>query len=83
MMREIKQTKAFEKKHKKLKKPDKETVNGIIKNVVKYPEKGDPKKGDLSGYFTASYKIHGGQCRLLYCYNDDSLTLVDIGPSTP
>jgi mRNA-degrading endonuclease RelE of RelBE toxin-antitoxin system len=79
-MRKIEQTKGFERKHKKLKKNDKAAINEVIQDIVKKPESGVPKKGDLSGYLTVSYRSHGGQCRLVYCYNYESVTLVDFGP---
>ncbi len=79
-MRKIEQTKGFERKHKKLKKNDKAALNKVIQGIIKKPENGDPKKGNLSGYLTVSYKAHGGQCRLLYGYDDETLTLVDFGP---
>ena len=79
-MRQIKQTPAFGRKYKKLKKHDRKILNDVIEYARKNPENGDSKKGDLSGYLTWTFKLHGGQCRLLYCYDADTITLVEFGP---
>ena len=78
-MRNVEQTHRFQRKYKKLTKHDKKVVNDVIKKALKDPEKGNPKKGNLSGYFTVSFKLHRNPCRLLYCFDEKALTLVEFG----
>ena len=51
------QSKSFEKKVKKISKNDKEELDKAIYAVIKNPEIGTEKKGDLVKIFVYKYKV--------------------------
>ena len=53
----IEQMPAFKKAYKKLHKQQKEKVNDAIIKIVKNPEIGVEKKGDLSGVYVYKFDI--------------------------
>ena len=79
-MRRVVQTKTFQRALKKLHPNEKKTLDRIVRKVLAAPEKGDPKKGDLSGAYTVKFSNHGAQFRLMYEYDETTLTLLRFGP---
>ena len=72
------QSKAFEKKVKKISKNDKEELDKTIYAVIKNPEIGTEKKGDLVKIFVYKYKIKNQQYLLAYRFTGVDLELVKI-----
>ena len=78
----IQVTPAFKKAVKRLNPGDKKLLDEQVRALMKSPENGDPKKGDLSGVFTVAFKMHGAQHRIAYCYDDIAVTLIAFGTRT-
>ena len=80
---EIIQTNRFKKAYKKLHSNQLIEVNKAIEAVIKTPDIGEQKKGDLSWLRVYKFKILGQLVLLGYTYNEKNdkitLTLVDIG----
>ena len=72
------QSKAFEKKVKKISKNDKEELDKTIYAVIKNPEIGTEKKGDLVKIFVYKYKVKTQQYLLAYRFTGVDLELVKI-----
>jgi len=72
------QSKAFEKKVKKISKNDKEELDNAIYAVIKSPEIGTEKKGDLVKIFVYKYKVKNQQYLLAYRFTGVDLELVKI-----
>jgi len=79
-MKKILQTKSFQRKIKKAHPNEKKVIDQVVRKIISAPEKGDPKKGDLSGVYTVKFNLHGAQFRLMYTYNEHSITLLRFGP---
>ena len=79
-MRKVFQTKTFQRGLRKVHPNEKKAIDKVVRKILLAPETGDPKKGDLSGAYTMKFNIHGAQFRLMYEYNDQSLTLLRFGP---
>lgn len=69
----IKQMPSFKKAYKRLYTNQKQAVNAAIKSIVKNPELGQEKKGDLSSVFAYKFKIK--QQLMLLAYQWDPKTL--------
>ena len=72
------QSKAFEKKVKKISKNDKEELDNAIYAVIKNPEIDTEKKGDLVKIFVYKYKVKNQQYLLAYRFTGVDLELVKI-----
>jgi mRNA-degrading endonuclease RelE of RelBE toxin-antitoxin system len=72
------QSKSFEKKVKKISKNDKEELDNAIYAVIKSPEIGTEKKGDLVKIFVYKYKVKNQQYLLAYRFTGVDLELVKI-----
>lgn len=79
-MRRVEKTKLFERRMKKLHPNEKKVLDGVVKDILSHPEKGDMKSGNLAGVRTASFKLHGGEFRLMYHFTSESLVLLRFGP---
>jgi len=53
----IYQSKSFEKKVKKMSKPEKGLLDREIKRIAEDPSIGEEKKGDLRGVFVHKFKL--------------------------
>jgi mRNA-degrading endonuclease RelE of RelBE toxin-antitoxin system len=77
----IYQSTSFEKKVKKMSKPEKDTLDREIKKIAANPAIGEEKKGDLRGVFVHKFKLKTSiQYLLAYRKMGDDLELVMIGP---
>ncbi len=76
----IYQSKSFEKKVKKMTKPEKDSLDREIKRIVEDLKIGEEKKGDLRGVFIHKYNHETTQYLLAYQRLGDDLHLVMIGP---
>ena len=76
----IYQSRSFEKKAKKMSKPEKETLDREIRRIAENPSIGEEKKGDLRGVFVHKFKLKTTQYLLAYRKVGSDLELVMIGP---
>ena len=81
------QSRSFEKKVRKMSKPEKASLDREIKKIMENPRIGEEKKGDLRGVFvhkfkleTAKHKLETAQYLLAYRKIGEDLELVMIGP---
>ena len=76
----ILQSSSFKKKVRRFRKQEKQILDNQIHKIVKDPEIGQEKKGDLKGVFVHKFKIHATQYLLSYRFVGDNLELIMIGP---
>ena len=76
----IYQSGSFEKKVKKMSKPEKEALDREVKKIAENPIIGEGKKGDLKGVFVHKFKLRATQYLLAYRKIGSDLELVTIGP---
>ncbi len=74
------QTKTFHRALKKTHPNEKKVIDRVIRKIMSTPDKGAAKKGDLSGAYTQKFSLHGAQFRLMYEYDDQTITLLRFGP---
>lgn len=72
------QSKSFAKRVKKLTKNDKLELDKIVRLILKNPNVGTEKKGDLIKIFVYKYKIKTQQYLLAYRFSDAGLELIKI-----
>lgn len=77
-VRQINQTKQFQKAYKKLHANQKNDINHAIKAIELDPSIGDKKKGDLDFVWVYKFKMVNQPTLLAYTYEDDILTLTLI-----
>jgi len=70
---------AFRKAYKKLHKQEKTKVNEAIHAIVKNPEIGEEKKGDLADVYVYKFKIHRQEILLAYEWNPQEQLLLALG----
>jgi len=76
----IYQSRSFEKKVKKMSKPEKDLLDREIRRIAEDPSIGEEKKGDLRGVFVHKFKLKTTQYLLTYRKAGGDLELVMIGP---
>jgi len=76
----IYQSRSFEKKVKKMSKPEKDSLDREIRNIADDPSVGEEKKGDLRGVFVHKFKLKTTQYLLAYRKIGEDLELLMIGP---
>jgi addiction module RelE/StbE family toxin len=74
------QSPLFLRKVKKLNKNQKLELDKFIKKLIKDPEAGQEKTGDLKGIFVYKFKLIKVLYLLSYRIRDDSIELITIGP---
>ena len=74
------QSRSFEKKVKKFRKPEKKLLDKEIRQIADKPDIGQEKKGDLRGVYVHKCKIKTIQYLLSYRFVGDDLELIMIGP---
>ena len=70
---------AFKKAYKKLRNNEKSKVNDAIHAIIKNPKIGEEKKGDLSGIFVYTFKIHNQEILLAYEWDPQERILLMLG----
>ena len=77
----ITQSGVFSRTVKKLHKNEKDALDKAVKRIVKSPDMGDIKIGDLTGVSVYKFKEAGKQYLLAYRYDDKLilLTLLALG----
>jgi mRNA-degrading endonuclease RelE of RelBE toxin-antitoxin system len=76
----IYQSRSFEKKVKKMSKPEKDSLDREIRSIADDPSVGEEKKGDLRGVFVHKFKLKTAQYLLAYRKVGEDLELLMIGP---
>ncbi len=75
----IKQMPAFKRTYKKLHPNEKIITNEAIRAIVKNPQLGESKKGDLSGVLVYKFKIHHQDMLLAYEWAPKERLLLALG----
>ena len=75
----VMQMPAFKRSYKKLHTNEKKTVDDAINEIIKNPNIGEEKKGDLSGVFVYKFKIHNQEVLLAYEWIPAERTLLALG----
>lgn len=75
----VKQMPAFKRTYKKLHANEKEKVHEAIRMIMKNPEIGEEKKGDLAGVFIYKFKIHRQEMLLAYEWDLKKRLLIALG----
>jgi len=75
----IYQSRLFEKKVKKISRPEKEILDQQVRGIADNPSIGDEKKGDLQGIFVHKFKIKTIEYLLAYRVAGEDLELIMIG----
>lgn len=75
----VKQMPAFKKAYKKLHANKKSEVDDAIRTIVKNPNIGEEKKGDLAGVFVYKFKVHDQKILLAYEWNPKERLLLALG----
>ena len=70
----------FERKVKKLSKPQKAQLDEAIVEILRNPATGDQKKGDLKMVFVYKFHIDNTLFLLAYSFNPEVLELIMLGP---
>lgn len=76
----IYQSRSFEKKVKRMSKPEKDALDREIRKIAENNAVGEEKKGDLKGVFVHKFKFKITQYLLAYRKVGSDLELVMIGP---
>lgn len=75
----ISQTPLFGRKIKKLKRNEKEALDGEVRRLLSEPELGEEKKGDLQGIRVHKYKFNRKEILLAYFVSEKEIVLITIG----
>ena len=77
----INQSTSFKRKVKKLNKPEKLALDEAVKEIMKDPNIGEMKIGDLAGIQVHKYKVKAQLYLLAYLYDGElTLTFIEYGP---
>jgi mRNA-degrading endonuclease RelE of RelBE toxin-antitoxin system len=77
--RKVSQTPLFGRKIKKFKKDEKAELDGQVKTIIKNPEIGEEKKGDLHGIKVHKYRHKRQEMLLAYRADESEILLITIG----
>lgn len=75
----VKQMPGFKKAYKKLHLNERKVVNGAINAIIKNPNVGEEKKGDLAGIFVYKFKFHAKEFLLGYVWYPKERLLLALG----
>jgi len=77
----VKQSGIFSRRVKKLHPAEKQALDMAIKEIIKNPDIGELKVGDLAGVQVYKYKYKTQQNLLAYCFSEEErvLTLLALG----
>ncbi len=78
---QVLQSAAFARAYKKLHKNQKVDVDvdDAVKAIIKTPEIGEPKRGDLAGVYVQKFKSNGQLMLLAYEYDPKTRMLLLLG----
>ncbi len=75
----VKQMPAFKKNYKKLHKQQKIKVDQAIRDIIKNPQLGSEKKGDLAETYVYKFYINQQQMLLAYEWDEKARLLLALG----
>lgn len=78
----IVQTNQFKKEIKKLHPNQKRDVDEAVKAIMKSPDLGQPKVGDLAGILVYKFKMTNQLTLLAYTYQNQTITLTLLALGT-
>ncbi|MBI9037233.1 MAG: type II toxin-antitoxin system RelE/ParE family toxin [Bacteroidales bacterium] len=73
------QSRSFQKKVKKFTKAHKAILDEVVREIIKNPDIGEQKKGDLKDVLVHKFKLGNSQYLLAYRYSKNLLELIMIG----
>jgi hypothetical protein len=77
---DVSQSGAFRRAYKRLHPNQKADVDDTVADIVKNPDLGEPKKGDLAGVYVYKFSCVGKQYLLAYEYDRKTRLLLLVGP---
>ena len=76
---QVLQSSAFARTYKKLHKNQKLDVDTAVEVIIKTPEVGEPKRGDLAGVYVYKFKSNSQLMLLAYEYDPETRMLLLLG----
>jgi len=76
----IYQSKSFEKRAKKISKPEKKILDQEVRKIIANPAIGNKKRGDLRAIFIHKFKVETVQYLLAYRLLGEDIELIMFGP---
>lgn len=76
---QVLQSAVFARTYKKLHKNQKLDVNAAVEVIIKTPEVGEPKRGDLAGVYVYKFKSNSQLMLLAYEYDPKTRMLLLLG----
>ena len=76
---QVLQSAAFSRAYKKLHKNQKMDVDDAVEAIVRSPELGEPKRGDLAGVYVYKFKSNSQLMLLAYEYDPETRMLLLLG----
>lgn len=76
---QVLQTAAFSRAYKKLHKNQKSDVDDAVEVIIKSPQLGEPKRGDLAGVYVYKFKSNSQLMLLAYEYDPETRMLLLLG----
>ena len=76
---QVLQSSAFARTCKKLHKNQKLDVDTAVETILKTPEAGEPKRGDLAGVYVYKFKSNSQLMLLAYEYDPETRMLLLLG----
>jgi hypothetical protein len=72
-------TPRFDRAIKKISPPEKKAIDQVIREIVGNPQRGEMKKGDLTGIRVYKFKFNNQQMLLAYSVSLDKTKIVLMG----
>jgi len=76
---QVLQSSVFARTYKKLHKNQKLDVDTAVEVIIKTPEVGEPKRGDLAGVYVYKFKSNSQLMLLAYEYDPETRMLLLLG----
>jgi mRNA-degrading endonuclease RelE of RelBE toxin-antitoxin system len=76
---QVLQSAAFARAYKKLHKNQKVDVDDAVEAIIKNPDIGEPKRGDLAGVYVLKFKSNSQLLLLAYEYDPETRMLLLLG----
>jgi len=80
MNRHVFQSPLFERQKKRLTKKEIQVLDAAIKEIMKNPGVGEPKRSDIAGVYVYKFKVGSNLFLVAYEFNDVGIDLLTIGP---
>ncbi len=80
MSRHVFQSPLFERHKKRLTKKEIEALDQAIKEIMKKPDAGEPKRSDIAGVYVYKFKAGSKLLLVAYEFDDAEIDLLTIGP---